>query len=127
MTKPLVGLVSAMELTGDCVFGHVLTGWSKARAQIDRLMVVEEPEELGNTAKEGAKIVLAIRFGLHDVRRTVRTRMAEAADSGLGGGGLPGHQAQSSLALTYNRYDPIKEKREALSKWADYLAAVLTK
>ena len=116
MTKPLLALVSAIELSGECVFGHVLTGWSKARAQIDRLMVVEEiPRKRSGPP---------IRFGLHERAPHSTNANGRAANSGLGGGGV-GHQTQTRLGLTYNRYDPIKEKREALSKWADYLAEIV--
>jgi len=59
-------------------------------------------------------------FTLHDLRRTCRT--------GLSRLGVPPHiaervlnHAQERIAGTYDRFEYLAEKREALEKWARHL------
>jgi integrase len=86
-------------------------GWSKAKAALDRRI-----------AQGGVKIA---PWRLHDIRRTVATRMAEL-------GVLPhvveavlnhisGHKA--GVAGTYNRALYSAEKRQALELWAEHVRA----
>jgi integrase len=63
-------------------------------------------------------------FTLHDLRRTCRTGLAKL--------GVPPHiaervlnHAQERIPGTYDRHDYLDEKREALDKWADYLAELV--
>jgi integrase len=87
-------------------------GWSKAKAALDKRI-----------AKSGAKVR---PWRLHDIRRTVATRMA---DLGI----LPhvieailnhisGHK--SGVAGIYNRATYAKEKREALNLWAAHVTGL---
>ncbi|GEO18293.1 tyrosine-type recombinase/integrase [Microvirga aerophila] len=90
-------------------------GWSKAKAALDRRIV-----------KTGAKVR---PWRLHDIRRTVATRMADL-------GTLPhvieailnhvsGHK--SGVAGIYNRATYAKEKREALNLWAAHVSELLSR
>ena len=88
-------------------------GWSKAKAALD-----------SRIANAGAKVR---PWRLHDLRRTVATRMADL-------GTLPhvieailnhisGHK--SGVAGIYNRATYAKEKREALDAWAAHVAKLI--
>jgi hypothetical protein len=87
-------------------------GWSKAKAALDR-----------RSADAGVKVRA---WRLHDIRRTVATRMGEL-------GILPhvieavlnhisGHKA--GVAGIYNRSTYTNEKREALDLWAAHLVSI---
>ncbi|WP_046867480.1 tyrosine-type recombinase/integrase [Microvirga massiliensis] len=89
-------------------------GWSKAKAALDK-----------RVAAAGVKVR---PWRLHDLRRTVATRMADL-------GTLPhvveailnhisGHK--SGVAGIYNRATYAKEKREALNAWAAHVAGLLS-
>jgi integrase len=65
-----------------------------------------------------------VAFRLHDVRRTVRTRLAEM--------GVPENVAEAvlghtlpRLVRTYNRHEPVPEMRSALEAWSTRLGAIL--
>lgn len=111
---------AAIEVLQDCprregrqlVFGEAggpFQGWSKAKAALDRRI------------KESGSQIPAWR--LHDIRRTVATRIAEMStlphvvEAVLNH--ISGHKA--GVAGIYNRASYAKEKREALDRWADYL------
>lgn len=95
---------------GDGIGGF--QGWSKAKAALDKRIAAK-----GQTVRP---------WRLHDLRRTAATRMAEM-------GVLPhvveailnhasGHKA--GVAGVYNRATYGREKREALTNWAEYLRHV---
>ncbi len=95
--------------------GGPFQGWSKAKASLDsRIAHAGEP---------------VLSWHLHDIRRTVATRMAEI-------GVLPhvveavlnhisGHKA--GVAGIYNRAIYSSEKNQALALWAECLGLVLMK
>ena len=101
-------LNSRHAITGrECVFGEGKTGfqgWSKAKAALDA------------QAKLGA-------WRLHDVRRTVATRMAELGvqphviEAVLNH--VSGHKA--GVAGIYNRSSYATEKKTALNLWAGHV------
>ena len=93
-------------------------GWSNAKAALDARMAAALKAERGDGAKLSA-------WRLHDLRRTVATRLGDQ-------GALPhvveailnhisGHRA--GVAGIYNRAVYAAEKREALVKWAETVAA----
>src|SRR6516162_7409740 len=93
----------------DYVFGlgqGGYSGWSKAKAVLDKRASLKEP------------------WTLHDLRRTVRT--------GLGKLGVQPHIAEAvlnhlppKLIRTYDRNTYAAEKRDALDKWASHLKTVV--
>jgi integrase len=98
----------------DLVFGYgegPFSGWSKSKETLD--------------AKIGDQI--AVHWVPHDLRRTCATRMADlgvqpyAIEAVLNH--VSGHRA--GVAGIYNRSLYAKEKAEALTLWADHIAAVL--
>ena len=106
----------------DLVFGAregAFQGWSKAKGALDRRMLAALKNERGDRAKLKP-------WRLHDIRRTVATRLGDL-------GVLPhvveailnhisGHKA--GVAGIYNRAIYAPEKRAALQKWADHIAAL---
>ena len=100
----------------DFVFGSSngpFQGWSNAKAALDARMAAALKAERGDHAKPSP-------WRLHDIRRTVATRLGDQ-------GSLPhvveailnhisGHRA--GVAGIYNRAIYAAEKREALNRWA---------
>jgi integrase len=100
----------------DLIFGETgrgFSGWSKARAALDKRLAEQ-------TKKRVAE------WRLHDLRRTVATRMADI-------GVLPhvieavlnhisGYKA--GVAGVYNRSQYGPEKRQALDQWAAHVEAL---
>ena len=95
------------------------SGWSKAKAALDK-RILEIRQETDRKAKP-------LPWRLHDLRRTAATVMADKL------GVLPhiveavlnhvsGHRA--GVAGIYNRAKYENEMREALERWAEYLAAI---
>lgn len=66
----------------------------------------------------------AERFTPHDLRRTVRTRLAALGISDVVAERVLGHKLQGILAV-YNRYDYDQEKRQALGLWEQRLLEIL--
>jgi integrase len=106
----------------DFVFGSrfgPFQGWSKAKAALDARLASAAEAEGGSKAK-------LVPWRVHDLRRTVATRMADL-------GVLPhvieavlnhisGHRA--GVAGVYNRATYADEKRRALDLWALRLEAI---
>lgn len=63
-------------------------------------------------------------FTPHDLRRTVRTRLAELGIDDIVAERVMGHKLQGMLGV-YNRHDYEKEKREALEKWEKKLRLIV--
>ena len=66
------------------------------------------------------------QWRLHDLRRTIRTNLPELEVPEHISERILGHK-QSKLIETYNKFDYLKEKREALEKWSNRLTGILSK
>ncbi|MBL7203252.1 MAG: tyrosine-type recombinase/integrase [Desulfobacteraceae bacterium] len=64
------------------------------------------------------------RFTPHDLRRTLRTRLAELKVSDIVAEKLLGHKLQGMLAI-YNRHAYEEEKKQALKQWESMLQKIL--
>jgi len=64
------------------------------------------------------------RFTPHDLRRTLRTKLASLKISDIVAERVLGHKLQGILAI-YNQYHYVPEKREALEKWEHELLKIL--
>jgi integrase len=64
------------------------------------------------------------RFTPHDLRRTLRTRLAELGVSDVVAERVLGHKLQGVLAI-YNRHGYDAEKRQALARWEQRLGEIL--
>ncbi len=93
-----------------------ISGYSKAKAALDRRIVDVDPE--------GERLA---PWTYHDIRRTVTTGLARM--------GIPPHvvdrilnHVQGSIrgvAAVYNRHDYIEERRRALEAWERHVLAVI--
>jgi len=63
-------------------------------------------------------------FTPHDLRRTLRTRLAELGVDNIIAERVLGHRLQGMLAV-YNQYPYEQEKREALEKWEAKLRLII--
>lgn len=86
------------------------SGWSKAKAQLDA--------RLGADAPKG--------WTLHDLRRTAATRMADLGTAPHIIEAVLNHVsgARAGVAGIYNRALYASERREALARWSDHVAAL---
>lgn len=107
------GLPQRPELPGGCVFGRTGTGfsgWSKSKKHLDIELVAA-----------GAEIP---RWTLHDLRRTVSTRLHDAGAEPLVVEALLAHK-QQGVAAVYNRASFRDAKRAALISWHEILNRIL--
>jgi integrase len=117
----------------DPIFGRLgskpFSGWSAAKRQLDeRIARTNAERRLGRRLAEGeepAKQDYMKPWQLRDLRRTVETRLASI--------GVPQeiinrvlNHAQGPITTTYNRYEYLKEKSEALQRWADELDRIVS-
>jgi integrase len=65
------------------------------------------------------------KFTPRDLRRTCKTRMGEIGISKLIRDRLHNHALQDVSSKHYDRYDYLKEKKEAMQTWDGYLQAVI--
>jgi len=67
-------------------------------------------------------------FRIHDLRRTAASYMAQLGTDRTTLGKVLNHKSlagDDQVTAIYDRYDYMKEKREALQKWADYLDKII--
>lgn len=92
-----IDILNTLPRDTDLVFGHI-NGFSKAKRRLDKAM--------GNPAP----------FVIHDIRRTVRTRLSslrvpyEVAEMVIGHG-------KKGLARVYDQHHYLPETRDALERW----------
>ena len=80
----------------------------------------------GKDEKGNDEMGLDAPFTPHDLRRTVRTRLAEIGIQDVIAERVLGHKLQGLLAV-YNQHSYDAEKRQALARWEDRLAEILGK
>ena len=79
-----------------------MSGFSKAKARIDRYSGVTG-------------------WRIHDLRRTIRTGMAELGIPEIVAERVLNHSEKNVLVRTYNRHHYTDEKRDALERWAGHV------
>jgi integrase len=117
LSQLAMDVIDALDDSGERLF-HV-TGFSKSKRRLDKLMLVE-------LRKRNAKAELQ-HWTLHDLRRTLRTRLSEKA---LGvtyevREAVIGH-SKRGLDRVYDQYDFLEEKREALDAWSERLSGIVS-
>jgi integrase len=70
------------------------------------------------------EIGITEQFTPHDLRRTLRTRLAEIGIDDVVAERVMGHKLQGMLAI-YNRHGYDAEKRQALDRWAKRLKQIV--
>jgi integrase len=117
-------LINREPRSGPCVFTTTgetpISGWSKIKRKLDDRMVELAREE------RGEKFNLA-QWGLHDLRRTTATGMAnlgirpdviEQVINHVSG-------SRAGVAGIYNRSELLPERRAALERWANHVIGVV--
>ena len=75
-------------------------------------------------ARHWKEIGFDAKWTPHDLRRTLRTRLAEISVSDIIAERVMGHKLQGMLGV-YNRHGYDAEKRDALTKWEARLKEIL--
>nr|CDQ33419.1 Putative prophage CPS-53 integrase [Virgibacillus halodenitrificans] len=88
----------------------------------DEHMLLESPSSL---VGDYIKLHKAKHWTLRDIRRTAKTVMGELGVSKEMRDRLHGHALQDVSSKHYDRYDYLKEKREAMAIWETWLIGVL--
>jgi integrase len=96
-------IVGQDSLFGPSGFG----GWSRAKAKLD------------------ARLGFSRTFVLHDIRRTVESRLAELGVSKDLRGRILNH-GMDPIAQSYDHHHYLPEKQKALQLWADTLEEIVT-
>ena len=99
-----------------------ISGWSKAKAALDKLALVKA-RELAEERGEEAPTGLA-EWRLHDLRRSAATNLARLGVDRVVIGKVLNH-AESEVTAVYDRHRYDGEKKQALEKWGHRLAAIV--
>jgi integrase len=103
--------------------GTPFSGWSKAKAALDKAIL----DARAKAAPKGAKPKPLVPWSLHDLRRTVATglqrlgvrlEVTEAVLNHISG-------SRGGIAGVYQRHDWANEKRAALDAWASRIASIV--
>jgi integrase len=113
LSDTALSMLSAIERRGDCVFGRLangFSGWSRSKRELDAVAKIEA-------------------WTVHDLRRTVATKLAESPVS------IQPHIIEACLnhisghkggvAGTYNRATYQSEKKDALDRWGHHLKTIV--
>jgi integrase len=101
-----------------------VSGFSKAKERLDRMMLRTLKALARKQGDEPAHVTLE-PFVLHDIRRTMRTRLSglrvpePVAEMVIGHG-------KKGLARTYDQHQYLAEMREALEAWEARLREIVT-
>lgn len=133
LSDPALEIIASLpriaEPKGDHLFSTTLgekpiDGFSKAAHRLRREMLSalrKAEEERGGDPDQ----VALEPFVLHDIRRTVRTRLSKLKVPSDIAELVIGHTLQG-LRKIYDRHDFLDEKRDALVRWAATLVAIVT-
>jgi integrase len=96
-----------------------IVGHSDAKRRVDQAMANELHCHADDFARGGARA-----FVVHDLRRTVRTRLAKLKVDFITSELILGH-AVSGISAVYDVHKYEDEKRAALQAWADHLQGIV--
>jgi integrase len=120
LTAPVVKMLRAMPRfdDGDYVFTlsngeRPVSGFGRVKGRIDALMAQDLGAELE-------------RWTVHDLRRVVRTKLAELKITDPIAEGVIGHGVGSQLQRLYNLHSYQDEMRDALERWTAKLRDITT-
>jgi integrase len=104
-----------------------ISGWSKAKAQLDKLMLEAAQREAGAAGRDPAEVVIP-RWTIHDLRRTaasgmqklgIRVEVIELCLNHVSG-------SYSGVSGTYQRDPMTSARREALERWATHVVGIVS-
>jgi len=113
---------SAPARTGATAGARPISGWSKAKAALDRL-TPKKAQALAEERGEEAPAQLA-EWHLHDLRRTCATNLARLGVDRVVIAKVLNH-AESEVTAIYDRHRYDREKRRALDLWGERLKAIV--
>lgn len=100
-----------------------VNGFSKAKVILDREMLAAL-KGLAESRGDDPGAVTLKPFVVHDIRRTVRTRMAKLGIAEHVAEAVIAHKKQGVSAI-YNQFEYLGEKRDALDRWAKAVRALV--
>jgi integrase len=114
---------------GDYLFSSTggvkpVNGFSKAKSQLDARML-HSLKALARKRVDDPHRVLLEPFVIHDLRRTVRTRLSSLRIADPISEAVLGH-AKKGLLRVYNQHRYLDEMREALGAWATLLRGIVS-
>jgi integrase len=94
--------------------------------EIARLLATAANEDAAEADKDAARKKLKeLWWTLHDLRRTVRTRLSWLGVADPIAERVIGHGPRDPLEKVYNRYEFLPERAAALQAWADRLRSIV--
>jgi integrase len=103
------------------------SGWSRSKERLDKRVARLRRAQAGDPDNDEQLKAYAIpAWGLHDLRRTLSTRLNEAGVDPHVVEAILGHAgAKSGIAGVYNKATYRPQKTEALAKWAAMVASIV--
>jgi integrase len=120
-----IEVIEALPHTGDIVFSAAgatpVSGFSRAKDWLDRLMTAQLRDETGDPETTLAAWIL------HDLRRTAATGMAGLGIAPHVVDKILNHSAGTirGVAAVYNRFQYIEDRKAALEAWGRYVEALV--
>ena len=113
---------------GDFLFSSTggkkpVNGFSKAKSQLDRRMLLSL-KALARKRGDDPRNVVLPPFVLHDLRRTMRTRLSSLRVADTVAEQVIGH-GRKGIQRVYDQHQYLPEMREALDKWATLLRGIV--
>jgi len=113
---------------GDFLFSSTggktpVNGSSKAKERLDTRMLLTL-KAMARKRGDDPRSVLLESFVIHDLRRTVRTRLSSLRIADAVSEAVLGH-AKKGLLRVYNQHRYLDEMREALGAWATLLRGIV--
>ncbi|MFP5078612.1 tyrosine-type recombinase/integrase [Rhizobium sp. YIM 134829] len=100
-----------------------VNGFSKAKTILDRTMLNEMRRAVAEEGGDPEEVTLQ-PFVIHDIRRTVRTRLSALGVNRVVAELILAH-AQKDLDAVYDQHAFIDERRQALDKWAMAMRSIV--
>ena len=100
-----------------------ISGWSKAKAILDREMLVALKQFAADRGEDPERVDLT-PFVIHDIRRTVRTNLSALGVMTEVSEAIIAHKKQGVHAV-YDQWQYLDEKRAALQRWADRVRSII--
>jgi integrase len=125
LSAPAIEILEALPRTGDLVFSATgttpVSGYSRAKDRIDKLMMMRVREETGDPEAE------IVPWILHDLRRTATTGMAALNIAPHVVDKILNHSAGTirGVAAVYNRHAYLEERKAAQEAWGRHVMALV--
>jgi len=119
LSPPAVAVLDSLpDLGGKFLFSSTggktpVSGYSKGKARLDRILKERAEKEAAERGEEAQPME---PWTVHDIRRSVATRMAEMGIPGEHIEHVLGHSMEK-LRRTYNKHTYAAEVREAMLRW----------